>query len=109
MDAQIRGSPVISSPGAEEESSAAQNLLDHWCNTVATVPTTDSYIAEGGVILPAQWGAFAGVPVPADSLTWPSTNSNFLPGADGLVLNGTEGSDWNLWETLVSHLRPQES
>lgn len=101
----------MSSPGGEEESSTAQNLLDHWCNTVTTVPNTDTYITDGSIILPSQWGAFAGMPVTStDGLTWQGANNvNFMPGADGLALSGTEGSDWTLWETLVNHLRPQDS
>jgi len=76
---------------------------------VATVPTTDAYISDSGAILPSQWGAFAGAPVTTDGLNWQGVNTNFMPGADGLALNSTEGSDWTLWETLVNHLRPQDS
>lgn len=79
------------SPNADDES-AAQSLLDYWCNTVSS--------ADG----------FAG-------LSWGGTSNDYsgfgnpnppLPGAEPTTLmNGHNGSDWTYWETLVNQIRAE--
>lgn len=97
-----RHSPAGSgSPGAEEEPSAAQSLLDHWCNTVSNGPLADGF-ANGA--LPGQWSAFAGT---GDVSGWLAGGVPYLLGGPGELgtLNGVEGSDYSYWENLVNQIR----
>ncbi|RDB22686.1 putative transcriptional regulatory protein C1F7.11c [Hypsizygus marmoreus] len=89
---EFANSPTGSgSPNAEEES-AAQSLLDHWCNTVSNAPID---AATGGMI----WGGPGG----ADFSGWVGTQP--MAGTDPRLLNGLDGSDWNYWEALVSQIQ----
>ncbi|GLB33863.1 putative fungal specific transcription factor [Lyophyllum shimeji] len=80
------------SPNAEEES-AAQSLLDHWCNTVSNAPIDAS---TGGLV----WGGPGG----ADFSGWVATNQT-MTGADPRLLTGLDGSDWTYWEALVNQIQ----
>ncbi|KAG6902225.1 hypothetical protein C0995_002857 [Termitomyces sp. Mi166 len=79
------------SPNTEEES-AAQQLLDHWCNTVSNAPldATASSLVWGG-------------PGGADLSGWVGTNQ--IVGTDPRLLTGLDGSDWNYWEALVNQIQ----
>ncbi|KAF8076452.1 fungal-specific transcription factor domain-containing protein [Lyophyllum atratum] len=80
------------SPNAEEES-AAQSLLDHWCNTVSNAPIDAS---TGGMV----WGGPGG----ADFSGWVATNQT-MAGTDPRLLTGLDGSDWTYWEALVNQIQ----
>ncbi|KAF9009017.1 hypothetical protein BDQ17DRAFT_1388700 [Cyathus striatus] len=71
-------SPTTSgSPYADDES-AAQSLLDHWCNTMSNAPID---LSAGGI----SWGGTQG----SDFSGWA----------------GLEGSDWKYWEALVNQIQ----
>ncbi|KAG6890570.1 hypothetical protein C0992_000578 [Termitomyces sp. T32_za158] len=78
------------SPNTEEES-AAQQLLDHWCNTVSNAPL-------GATASGLLWGG----PDGADLSGWVGTNQ--IAGCDSR-LNGLDDSDWNYWEALVNQIQ----
>jgi hypothetical protein len=80
-----------SSPSADDES-AAQSLLDHWCNTVSNGPLDVS-----GSIAGMNWGPSV------DHQFWTTNPPATLP-VDSTLLHGLDGSDWNYWETLVSQI-----
>ncbi|KZP33000.1 hypothetical protein FIBSPDRAFT_811926 [Athelia psychrophila] len=80
------------SPHPDDES-AAQSLLDYWCNTVGS---TD---AVGGSAA-MQWGP-SGDPATLNSGTLPSLGDPSVAGGVG----GVDGSDWTYWETLVNEIR----
>lgn len=80
------------SPSADDES-AAQSLLDYWCNTVGS---TDS--APGGST-GMQWGP-SGDPTGFSA----SVGNPPLLGEPSLI-SGVGGSDWTYWETLVNEIR----
>lgn len=77
------------SPNTEEES-AAQQLLDHWCNTVSNAPL-------GATASGLLWGGPAG----ADLSGWAG---NQVTGSDSR-LTGLDDSDWNYWEALVNQIQ----
>jgi hypothetical protein len=77
------------SPNADDES-AAQSLLDYWCNTVSS---TDGLTGATG-------------------LSWCGPSNDYsggfnppLFGAESNLMNDLAGSDWTYWETLVSQIR----
>lgn len=80
------------SPNAEDES-AAQSLLDHWCNTVSNAPIDAT---TGGMI----WGGPGG----ADFSGWVGTTQT-MAATDPRLLSGLDGSDWNYWEALVNQIQ----
>ncbi|KAI6047137.1 fungal-specific transcription factor domain-containing protein [Pisolithus marmoratus] len=84
-------SPAGSGSPSGEDESAAQSLLDHWCNTF------NEGTVDGTMGMPAlSWGGPGG----ADFTGWvgpAATDAN-------LVLN-VNGSDWTYWETLVSQIK----
>ncbi|KAG6866471.1 hypothetical protein C0991_003989 [Blastosporella zonata] len=79
------------SPNAEEES-AAQQLLDHWCNTVSNAPMDATTNSMG-------WGGLGG----ADLSGWIGSNS--VAGTEPRLLTGLDGSDWTYWEALVNQIQ----
>jgi hypothetical protein len=86
-------SPIGSgSPSADDES-AAQSLLDHWCNTVSNGPPID------GTTEAMSWGGPGG----ADFSGWVGVAPS-MPGTDPRLLTGLDGSDWNYWEALVNQI-----
>jgi hypothetical protein len=84
MDAYPALSPKSASPTADEES-AAQNLLDHWVNSVNGA---NDGLSSSASIDPLGWMP----PTVAPSLL--SDQSYEL-----------DGSDWNYWEALVNQIR----
>jgi hypothetical protein len=85
------------SPGADDES-AAQSLLDHWCNTVSNGPTLDGAMAVTGM----SWGGSGGSDFPMWAGATPPVLMNDSP-----LLTGLDGSDWNYWEALVNQIQPR--
>ncbi|KII95134.1 hypothetical protein PLICRDRAFT_33967 [Plicaturopsis crispa FD-325 SS-3] len=84
------------SPTADDES-AAQSLLDHWCNTVSSGPLDGTSTSAG-----SSWGnPIAG----SDFSGWGASASGTLLPGDPHLLNGIDGSDWNYWETLVNQIK----
>ncbi|KAG6917902.1 hypothetical protein DXG01_000511 [Tephrocybe rancida] len=83
-------SPTASGSPNTEEESAAQQLLDHWCNTVSNAPMDTT---TNGMV----WGGPGG----ADLSGWVNT----VPGTDPRLLTGLDGSDWNYWEALVNQIQ----
>jgi hypothetical protein len=85
MDPFSGRSPTSNSPGGEEDS-AAQSLLDHWCNTVN--------------------GAIDGLNTPGvlsdPTLGWMPPA---VPGFVGEQTYELDGSDWNYWDALVNQIR----
>jgi hypothetical protein len=94
-DAQGEGyanSPIGSaSPNADDES-AAQSLLDYWCNTVSS---TDGLTGATGL----SWGGTSN-----DYSGFSGPNAPSL-GSEPSLMNGLDGSDWTYWETLVNQIR----
>ena len=89
-------SPTASgSPSADDES-AAQSLLDHWCNTVSNAPVFEGSSGTTGF----SWGGPGG----ADFSGWVVT-APAVPGCDPRLLVGSDGSDWNYWEALVNQIQ----
>jgi len=90
----LRRSPVVS---PSEDDSAAQSLLDHWCNSVGPGSISDGSTAMAGF----PWGASLG----ADASGWFSTSPIF--GMDSQAWDGAGGSrsDLSYWETLVDQIR----
>jgi hypothetical protein len=80
-------SPTSGSPSVDEES-AAQSLLDHWCNTVNGA--IDGLNTPGMSDAPSNIGWMPPTPAP-----------NFV-GEQSYEL---DGSDWNYWEALVNQIR----
>lgn len=80
------------SPSADEES-AAQSLLDHWCNTISNPPTDVTSVGP-------VWGGPGG----ADLSGWVGSIQPMI-GPDHRLLNGLDGSDWNYWEALVNQIQ----
>jgi hypothetical protein len=76
------------SPTADDES-AAQSLLDYWCNTVSS---TDGLTGASGL----SWGGSS-----TDFSGFSGPNPSLL----GTDMNGLDGSDWTYWETLVNQIR----
>jgi len=90
---ELTSSPTTSgSPSADEES-AAQSLLDHWCDTINNAPTDAAMVSLG-------WGGPGG----ADFSGWVGSTQP-TPCPDPRLLNGPEGSDWNYWEALVTQIQ----
>ncbi|KAJ8515060.1 hypothetical protein ONZ45_g7465 [Pleurotus djamor] len=91
-------SPVNSgSPSADDES-AAQSLLDHWCNTMSNGPALDGTGNSVGWPPPSgnsDFSVWAGGPVVAGLAT----------ATAGSDTRGLEALDWNYWETLVNQIR----
>jgi len=83
-------SPIGSSSPNTDEESAAQSLLDYWCNTVSG---TDGLTEATSL----SWGGgsndYSGGPDPP------------LFGSETSLVNGFAGSDWTYWETLVKQIR----
>lgn len=90
---EYANSPTGSGSPSGEEESAAQQLLDHWCNTVSNAPVDAT---TGGM----SWGGPGG----ADFSGWVG-NIPAMPGANPQLLNGMDGSDWNYWEALVNQIQ----
>ncbi|KAG6837432.1 hypothetical protein H0H93_009526 [Arthromyces matolae] len=84
-------SPTASGSPNTDEESAAQQLLDHWCNTVSNAP-----------IDPSTSGLWGGPGVP-DLSGWVGVNQ--MAGTDPRLLPGLDGSDWNYWEALVNQIQ----
>ncbi|KAF4602025.1 hypothetical protein EYR40_005226 [Pleurotus pulmonarius] len=79
------------SPSADDES-AAQSLLDHWCNTISNGPAMDGL---GGTM---GWPT----PGPVDFTAWGGTPQSLVGTPDS---RGLDASDWTYWETLVNQIR----
>ncbi|EIN10366.1 hypothetical protein PUNSTDRAFT_99821 [Punctularia strigosozonata HHB-11173 SS5] len=77
------------SPGGDDESSAAQSLLDHWVNTVNG--------AAGEVAMGMSGVSWPGVDYP----TW-LPNPPLQPSEP---ITGFDGSDWGYWEALVNQIK----
>ncbi|TFK75857.1 hypothetical protein BDN72DRAFT_954408 [Pluteus cervinus] len=86
-------SPTASGSPDTGDESAAQTLLDHWCNAVSNAPID---LATGAM----SWGGPGG----GDLSGWVGTIP-MLPGTDPRLLGGLEGSDWNYWEALVNQIQ----
>lgn len=82
------------SSNTEGDESAAQSLLDHWCDTVSNAPVDAS---TGGI----SWGGPGG----ADFSGWVGTTMQMVPGTDSRLVGGLDGSDWNYWEALVNQIQ----
>jgi hypothetical protein len=83
------------SPSADDDS-AAQSLLDHWCNPVSNGPALDGTTGTPGL----SWGGSGGTDYPSLfglAATEPSGETD--------ILNGADGSDWNYWEVLVNQIQ----
>ncbi|KAL0949504.1 hypothetical protein HGRIS_009557 [Hohenbuehelia grisea] len=90
--AEVPHSPTGSGSPIADEESAAQSLLDHWCNTISG-PPTDGF-AGSMSWGPSGTGDFAGWVGAAPTATT----------ADPRLLNGLD-TDWSYWETLVNQIR----
>jgi hypothetical protein len=77
------------SPGGDDESSAAQSLLDHWVNTVN--------------------GAAGEVAMGMTGVSWPGMDyPTWLPNPplqSSEPVAGFDGSDWGYWEALVNQIK----
>ena len=94
-DAQGEGyanSPIGSGSPNTDDESAAQSLLDYWCNTVST---TDGFTGATGL----SWGGTSN-----DFSGFGSPNPPLI-GTEPSLTNGLDGSDWTYWETLVNQIR----
>lgn len=91
---EYANSPTGSGSPNTEEESAAQSLLDHWCNTVSNAPIDAT---TGGMV----WGG----PGSADFSGWAGAAATQPVGiTDPRLLNGLDGSDWSYWEALVNQI-----
>ena len=85
------------SPSHEDET-AAQTLLDQWCNVFTGAPTVEGM--AGGQSMP--WST----PGVGD---WSGVMATGLPNVVGAGGSHTpadaEGLDWNYWESLINQLR----
>ena len=86
-------SPTASASPSADEESAAQSLLDHWCDTINNAPP-DAAMAS------LVWGGPGGADFPG----WVGSTQP-TPSPDPRLLNGPEGSDWNYWEALVNQIQ----
>lgn len=86
-------SPTASASPSADEESAAQSLLDHWCDTINNAPTEAAMAS-------LVWGGPGGVDFPG----WVGSTQP-TPSPDPRLLNGPEGSDWNYWEALVNQIQ----
>ncbi|EMD40742.1 hypothetical protein CERSUDRAFT_80391 [Gelatoporia subvermispora B] len=82
------------SPNADDES-AAQNILDQWCDIFSGGPTLD----ESTGAAPMPWGT----PGLADLSGWMDAPVQPQTGIEPIP--GVADSDWNYWETLVNQIR----
>ncbi|KAH9951597.1 hypothetical protein B0H21DRAFT_684345 [Amylocystis lapponica] len=93
---QNEESPSGSGSPSGDDESAAQSLLDQWCNIFSGGPPVDDVTGATGL----PWGT----PGLTDVSGWlgPATTSPLL-GSEPLP--GVDGSDWSYWETLVNQIR----
>lgn len=90
------GSPAGSgSPSADDES-AAQSLLDNWCNNMNTGPDLLSGVGSNDL----SWPASSAV----DMSGWGIGSGPAVPSGQPVLADG-DGSDWSYWENLVSQIR----
>lgn len=86
------------SPSHEDET-AAQSLLDQWCNVFTGAPTVDGMAGTQSIPWSApgvngDWsGGMAGTP-----------GNVVSPGGNPLPPD-TDGLDWNYWESLINQIR----
>ncbi|SJL02129.1 uncharacterized protein ARMOST_05453 [Armillaria ostoyae] len=88
----FENSPTASGSPNGEEDSAAQSLLDHWCNAISA-PLEGSSSAS-------SWGG-----LPGNFAGWAGTTSTLVGAPDPRILAGIDGNEWNYWETLVNQIR----
>jgi len=90
-------SPVGSgSPSADDEfESAAQSLLDNWCNPVSNGLSLDGTPGTPGL----SWGGPGGADYQGLFGVTPE------PSGETDILNGSDGSDWSYWEVLVNQIQ----
>jgi hypothetical protein len=93
-DGYIHSPAGSGSPNAEDES-AAQSLLDHWCNNVSNGPPLDGLMGNG-----MPWAGVGSSDFPA----WGGAAAPVIAN-DPSILTGLDGSDWNYWETLVNQIQ----
>lgn len=97
---RLQGDSYMNSPSASgsptEDESAAQSLLDHWCNSVSS---TDGLT---GASTGLSWGA--GSTSNEFPMSMWATNPPWTDGEPSLI-SGQDGSDWTYWETLVNQIR----
>lgn len=94
VDGYVHSPAGSGSPNADDES-AAQSLLDHWCNNVSNGPPLDGLMANG-----MPWAGSASSDFPA----WGGAAAPVIAN-DPSILTGLDGSDWNYWETLVNQIQ----
>lgn len=86
------GSPI------HEDETAAQSLLDQWCNVFTGAPTVEGM--AGGQSMPWSTpgvGDWAGV--------MSSGPSPVVSAAGAPVPSDSDGLDWNYWESLINQIR----
>lgn len=98
-----RHSPAGSGSPSGEEDMAAQQMLDHWCNTVTNPPPLmlDNYGGNNTSLSSGQWGTFGtGI---GDMSTW--LNTPYIIGNDAAIPGVLEGADHTYWESLINTIR----
>lgn len=99
------------SPANEDDRNAAQSLLDHWYNTVSNGPAVDGFAVGGAAFSQGHWGTLGGnssFPEFGPDALWMNGNQNFFTNTETnatINMEGVEGSDWSIWENLVSQIR----
>ncbi|KAF7795245.1 hypothetical protein EIP86_006395 [Pleurotus ostreatoroseus] len=82
------------SPGHDEDT-AAQSLLDQWCNVFSGGPAVEGLASAQGL----PWGTPA-----LGDLTGLLTSPSQLVGGSG-AMPDADGTDWSYWESLVNQIR----
>ncbi|EIM88461.1 uncharacterized protein STEHIDRAFT_95677 [Stereum hirsutum FP-91666 SS1] len=96
------------SPSMDDESGAAQNLLDAWYNSVSSGAVSGGPgVGGSGVdgvtgLVGLPWGGqgFGN----SDLTGWFGPTAT-APGVDPTAMPMLDGSDWNYWENLVNEIR----
>ncbi|KAJ6536624.1 hypothetical protein B0H10DRAFT_2143017 [Mycena sp. CBHHK59/15] len=90
-------SPTTSGSPSGDDESAAQSLLDHWCNSLSNGPPLDGTNAS------MSWGG----PGTSDSSGWVGTAPMMSVTAPQLLAGLSDDSDWNsnYWEALVNQIQ----
>ncbi len=90
------------SPASEDES-AAQNLLDHWYNTVSMSSGTggDGSLDFAGL----PWGGFGSTDLSGWFGATPSAEGPPRINTSPSLSSVPDGSDWNYWENIVKVIR----